>query len=126
MSDNTLLLVVVAAGAVVLLNKNKTVAAAVGIAPAPSTQTNNVQNDLWKSLLGTGWTMLKGAQNTDGSAAFLEKNFFGQTVTSDGKPVGSELLNLFPSTYGQPSVVDTTLGDGVDYLKDLFSFSAYE
>lgn len=122
--DNTLLLVVIAVGAVVLMNK-KAVAAPVA-APAATTPTTSVQNDLWKSLLGTGWSLLKGAQNTDGTAAFLEKNFLGQTVTSDGKPVGQQYMNLFPSSFGQPSVVDTSAGDGVDYLKDLFSFSAYE
>lgn len=31
-----------------------------------------------------GWKALTDAQNSDGTAAFLMKNQFGQTVTGDG------------------------------------------
>lgn len=127
-NDNTVLLAALAVGAVIYINKKGAVSGAAGIKQGTTAQpTVNVQNSLWTSLLGTGWTMLKDATNSDGSAAFLEKNFLGQTVTSDGKPVGGELQSMFPGLYGGFLPVDTTAASGgVNYLGDLFSFSAYE
>lgn len=76
---------------------------------APQTQSANVNGDMWTRLLGDGWRNLVGAQNTDGTAAFLKKNMFGQVTTGDGKPVGGEdpgagyfnVLAGLPSDSGQ-------------------------
>lgn len=127
MKNDTVVLAALAVAAVLLINKQGAAAGATGVKSSTAQPTVNVQNSLWTSLLGTGWTMLKDAQNADGTAAFLEKNFFGQTVTSDGKPVGGELAAMFPGLYGGFLPVDTTAASGgTDYLKDLFTYSSYE
>jgi hypothetical protein len=118
MSKDAILLIAVAAGAfMVMKSKAATAAKPVAVAPAP---TKNVNDQLWTSLLGEGWKMLKSAQNSDGSPAFLMKNWLGQTVTSDGKPVGSQLQDLLPATYGTFMPVDLSdPSSGIDYLSEL-------
>ena len=66
--------------------------------------------------------MLADATRSDGGPAFLMKNWLGQTVTSDGKPVGQELADMFPASYGEMLPVDVSLG-GTNYAADLFDYS---
>jgi hypothetical protein len=118
MNNNTLILALAAVCAVLVMNKAKTATAPAGTASAPI-QNTNVNDQLWKSLLGNAWTSLRDAQNPDGSQAFLMKNFLGQTVTSDGKPVGQEYAAQFPATFGlMMPTVDTTMG-GTDYASSI-------
>jgi hypothetical protein len=118
MNNNALLLALVAAGVFVMMKRTAATATkAPVLAPTP---TKNVNDQLWSSLLGGSWKLLTDAQNSDGSPAFLMKNWLGQTVTSDGKPVGAQLQDLLPATYGTVMPVD--LSDptsGVDWLSDL-------
>jgi hypothetical protein len=121
MNNNTLLMALAAVGIVLVMNKAKAATALAGSASAPI-RNLNVNDQLWSNLIGKGWTALRDAQNADGSPAFLMKNFLGQTVTSDGKPVGQEFAAAFPATYGgMMPTVDTAMG-GPDYASALFQF----
>jgi hypothetical protein len=110
MSDNVILLVAAVAG--FLLLQKKKAAAAASTAPLPT--ANNVNNQLWSSVLGNSWRSLV----QPGSASnFLERNNWGQIVTSDGKPVDS-VFGALPDILS--GGVDTTeASDGIDYLSEL-------
>lgn len=79
---------------------------AMGLVSTPQT-TTNMNGDYWTRLLGTGFAAA-------GSSGLL-KNIFGQTSTSDGKPIGGSdpLANFNHVLNGQPA-------DGQDYVSDLF------
>jgi hypothetical protein len=102
MSKDIILFAAIGA-AVLLVMKKQAVAAAVtqgapmteaqkiaaGLLPTKAQNiTANVNGDMWARLMGEGWRNLLGAQNADGTKAFVT-NSFGQVTTSDGKPVGS-------------------------------------
>jgi hypothetical protein len=119
MNRDIILIAAVAVGAVVVLNR-----AAAQVAPggtkSPPINNTSINNQLWGALLGGAWKGLVDGKNSDGSPAFLVKNFLGQVTTSDGKPVGQQWQDLFPSTYG--GMQDVDLGgasDGVDWLDKL-------
>jgi len=117
MSKDILLIGGAAAVVVLMLNKAKAQVAPAGSASAPIL-SNNVQNQMWGSLLGQGWKALTSAQNADGSPAFLSKNWLGQITTSDGVVVSDEVTELFPATYGGFMPVDLSApgGGADDYL----------
>jgi hypothetical protein len=122
MNKNTMLLLLVAAGAFVMMNRAKATTASTpgGVKQATPAPSKNVNDAMWRQLLGGGWQMLRDAQTSSGGQAFLERNWLGQITTSDGKPIGQELADLLPSTYMTEQPVN--LGDpssGIDYLTDL-------
>ena len=120
MNKNILMIAAVAVAAVMVLNKAAAQAApagtrvAAGSAPLRNTSVND---QLWTKLLGGGWTGLRDATNADGTAAFLKRNFLGQTVNSAGVPISEQIADITPTTYGR--LIDVDLGeggDGTDYL----------
>lgn len=132
MSKN--LILVAAIGAAVLLVVSKQASAAKGppmttaqkqaaglLYTAPQTQSVNVNGDMWTRLLGDGWRNLAGAQNADGTAAFLKRGMFGQVTTSDGKPVGGEDpgAGYFDVLAGLPS------DSGQNYLESISPYDRY-
>lgn len=120
MNKNILMVALVAVGAVMVLNR--AAVAATPVAKSAPVKSTNVNDQLWSSLLGGSWKALTDAKNPDGTAAFLMKNGLGQTVTSDGKPVGEEWQSMFPATYLQPAGLPVeigTTGDSTDYLEKL-------
>ncbi len=95
-------------GAVLYMKRAK--AAPTTAAPKGNqVQTTNIQDQRWNALASGAWKLLKDAQDKEGGAAFLMKNWMGQTVTSDGKPVGEELGDMFPYAYGDG------VSDSIDY-----------
>lgn len=48
------------------------------------------------------------------------KNWMGQTVTSDGKPVGEQLADQFPYAYGDGVSDGIDYGDTPDLINGLF------
>lgn len=101
MSKNILLLAAIGGAVLLVLSKQSQAAGAAPMTTAqkqaagllytaPQTQSANMNGDMWTRLLGDGWRNLAGAQNSDGTAAFLKRNLFGQVTTGDGKPVGGE------------------------------------
>jgi hypothetical protein len=90
---------------------------------APQAQSANVNGDMWTRLLGDGWRQMVGAQNSDGSAAFLKRGLFGQVTTSDGKPVsggGDPIANYIAGesdNFGLPLITD--------YLGSISPYDAY-
>ena len=84
------------------------------------TQTNNIQDQRWNALGAGAWKLIKDAQNKDGSIAFLMKNWMGQTVTSDGKPVGEQLAEQFPYAYGDGVTDSVDYGETPNYIDGLF------
>jgi hypothetical protein len=123
MNKNFLLIAAVAVGAVMVLNKAAAQVAPAGTrAPAGSApiQNNNINDQLWKKLMGGAWTGLVDATNPDGTAAFLKRNFLGQTVNSAGVPISEQLIDMLPVTYGNQDIeLDLSGGDGVDWLKGM-------
>jgi hypothetical protein len=122
--SNNLLLAAVIGAAVFLVVKKQGQAAVVNqggyMTPAQmqvagltagAVQTANMNGDMWKSLLGAGFASVAGS----GGASGLLKNIFGQTSTSDGKPIMSDYGKgeYIPVLTGAPST-------GVDYLGGLF------
>lgn len=83
---------------------------AMGLVSNPQT-TANMNGDYWARLLGTGFAAA-------GSAGLL-KNIFGQTSTSDGKPIsGNDPLAAFNNAMnGRPS-------EDADYVGDLFPITS--
>lgn len=73
--------------------------------------TANMNGDYWARLLGTGFAAA-------GSSGLL-KNIFGQTATSDGKPIsGNDPLVAFNNAMnGRPS-------EDADYVGDLFPITS--
>lgn len=122
MNKNTMLLLLVAAGAFMMMNRAKagTAAAPGGVRQASPAPSKNVNDAMWRQLLGDGWKMLRDAQTSSGGPAFLERNWLGQITTSDGKPVGQELADILPSTYMTEQPVDLSdPSSGIDYLSEL-------
>jgi hypothetical protein len=124
-TNDVVVLAGLAVAGVLLMNR---AAAAKGVLPAGSLSrpapTVNVNDGVWNALLGEGWKALKDASTSSGGPAFLMKNWLGQTVTSDGKPVGQEFMELAPTTYGLEIPVDTSFG-GFDWEDKLFQFGEY-
>lgn len=124
-TNDVVVLSALAVGAVLLMNKAGAKAGKVRAGVASSEPASvNMQGDVWKALLGNGWTALRDAATDTGGPAFLMKNWLGQTVTSDGKPVGQEFMELAPTTYGLEIPVDTSFG-GKDYESKLFTYGDY-
>lgn len=116
MNKNILMIAAVAVAAVMVLNKAAAQAAPAGARSAPVNNTS-VNDQLWTKLLGGGWTGLRDATNADGTAAFLKRNFLGQTVNSAGVPISEQIQDMTPTTYGRLIEVDLGEGgDGTDYL----------
>jgi hypothetical protein len=119
------LLIVAIGGAVLLVLQKQAQAAAVSPKASSSTinaaKTVNVNSDMWSRLLGDGWRNMVGAQNADGSAAFLMKNMFGQITTSDGKPIdGGDPIAAYAQTVaGLPTAGYT------DLLGSISPFDSY-
>ncbi|MGB9109647.1 MAG: hypothetical protein WCC39_13260 [Telluria sp.] len=117
--NKNMIFILAAAAAMLMMSKQARATAPAGSASAPVKSTN-VNDQLWSSLLGNGWKALRDAQTDTGGAAFLERNFLGQVVTSDGKPVGQEYQDLAPTTYGNFLPVDLGgASGGVDYLAEM-------
>lgn len=78
---------------------------AMGLVSGPQTATSNMNGDYWARLLGTGFAAAGGSG--------IIKNIFGQTSTSDGKPISANdpLAAFNNALNGQPVV---------DYVSDLF------
>ncbi|MGZ3319659.1 MAG: hypothetical protein ACXU9C_01620 [Xanthobacteraceae bacterium] len=94
-----------------LMRKKQAVAAA-STTPLPT--SNNVNSQLWNNVLGSAW---KNLIEPSAKNAFLERNYFGQIVTSDGRPVDS-VYGAIPDAMS--GGVDTTeASDGVDYLSEM-------
>lgn len=126
-NDNTAVIVIAAGAALYLVMAQKRKAQLAAVASASNGGTKNVQNTLWGSLLGTAWTSLTKPSSSGGSAlAGLLQNTFGQTTTTDGKPVGGSWADYLPITMGNgyADVPDTVAG-GTDYESKLFDFSDY-
>lgn len=89
---------------------------AAGLLPSKAQGiTANVNGDMWARLMGEGWRNLIGAQNADGTKAFVT-NSFGQVTTSDGKPIGSgDPIADFANVIGGVPVATPT-----SYVNDLF------
>jgi hypothetical protein len=130
-SKNILLLAAIGGAVLLVLSKQSQAAAppmttaqkqAAGLLyTAPQTQSANMNGDMWTRLLGDGWRNLTAAQNSDGTAAFLKKNIFGQVTTGDGKPVsgGDPLAAYTQVLAGVPA------DDGTNYLASVSPFSQY-
>lgn len=82
---------------------------AMGLVSGPQTATSNMNGDYWARLLGTGFAAAGGSG--------IIKNIFGQTSTSDGKPISAnDPLAAFNSALnGQPVV---------DYVDNLFPLTS--
>ncbi|MGK5073241.1 hypothetical protein [Janthinobacterium sp. ZB1P44] len=118
-SKDILVLAALGVGAVIYMQSRKKTAVAGGTNPNNS-DTLNVSDQLWTSLLGGAWTMIRDAKNPDGTLAFLKKNWMGQTVTSDGKPVGSQLAEMFPYAYGDGVQDSVDYGSTTNFIGGLF------
>lgn len=132
MSKNFLLLGAIGAAVLMVLSKQSQAAAAAPMTTAqkqaagllytaPQTQSANMNGDMWTRLLGDGWRNLAGAQNSDGTAAFLKRNIFGQVTTGDGKPVGGDdpLAAYTQVLAGVPT------DDGTNYLASISPYDSY-
>lgn len=123
MSNNLLLAAVIGAAVFMVVKKQGQAAVikqgtamtpaqmqAAGLTSGP-VQTATVNGDMWQRLLGAGFVSMAGS----GSATGLIKNLFGQTSSSDGKPIyGNDPQgNFVPVLVGAPST-------GVDYVSDQF------
>ena len=135
MSKDILLLAAIGAAVVLVVSKQAKAAAPAGLAGGlaltnsqkaqmgliytpEQKQSVNVMGDLWTKLMGTdGWRTLSGAQNSDGSAAFLKRDMFGQVTTGDGKPVNS------PNQAFSDVVTDTMRQE--NYLGQLSPYDEY-
>jgi hypothetical protein len=131
-SKNLILVAAIGAAVMLVLSKQSQAAAGAPMTTAqkqaagllytpPQTQSVNMNGDMWTRLLGDGWRNLAGAQNSDGSAAFLKKNIFGQVTTGDGKPVGGEDpgAGYFDVLAGLPS------DSGKNYLASVSPYDNY-
>lgn len=117
MNKNLILLAAIGAAVMLVLQKQAQAAAATTATTTSSNpKTVNVNGDMWTRLLGAGWLNLTGAQNPDGSPAFLMNNW-GQVTTSDGKPVdgGDPIAAWTAANVGLPTPTDNT-----DYAASLF------
>lgn len=131
MSKNILLMAAIGAAVLLVVNKQAKAAAAplttaqkqaAGLLYTPKqTQSANVMGDFWTILNGDGWRNLAGAQNADGSQAFLKRNPFGQITTGDGKPVGgdSPMAAYAETLAGLPS------DSGENYLASISPYDKY-
>lgn len=111
MKDNDIILfAALAVGAVFYMKKSHAAAPPAtrpGYPPAAS-QTQNVNGAMWTSLLGREWTSMGGS--------LFGKNGLGQLVTSDGKPVSSEMQPLMGDGYTQ----SVDYGDTPNYIDAAF------
>ncbi len=110
MNKNLILIAAAAAGAFLLLKQARPATGPrVGTTTANPVASKNVNSDMWSLLLGNGWRNLVSAQNPDGSGAFLMKNAYGQTVTSDGTPVstGDPVNDYLQTSLGFPPTEPT-------------------
>lgn len=121
-TNDVAVLAALAVGGVLLMNRAKGLTPAATKSQQPATM--NMQGDVWQKLLGNGWQMLADATRSDGGPAFLMKNWLGQTVTSDGKPISQQYMGLAPTTYGMEIPVDVSFG-GVDFEDQLFTYGKY-
>ncbi|OEZ93475.1 hypothetical protein JAB8_05910 [Janthinobacterium sp. HH106] len=120
MSNRDIVLVAALVVGAVLYMKRAKASPTTTVPKGGQVQTNNVQDQRWNAVIGGAWKFLKDAQNKDGSPAFLMKNWMGQTVTSDGKPVGEQLGDLFPYAYGDGMTDSVSYGDTPDLINGLF------
>ena len=118
MSDNSKMIVLGAVAVMAFLVMNKTQARPAAQVRTPQVQpgqTQNLNGQMWQSLQGNDWTrLLSGAVN---------RNPFGQQVTSNGVPVMTkDVPAAIWGGYGS-SVIDygTEFGvDGKPYIDSLF------
>lgn len=113
--NKDMLFLVAAVAAVLMMSKK------AGAAPKPASTTampatasgaspvaNNLNNQLWSSLLGGGWKSL--VDTGSGTSPFLMRNEYGQVVTSDGKPIDTGISDISDIMSGQL---------GPDYLSQM-------
>jgi hypothetical protein len=124
MNKNALMITALVAAALIVMKKKAANAATLPASSSGSIAagqpSRNVNSDMWARLLGDGWRTMVSAQNSDGTAAFLKKNFFGQVTTSDGVPVadgdpyGTDYLStpLNPDYLSQTDAL-TDYSDGI-------------
>jgi hypothetical protein len=120
MKDNEIILfAALAVGAAIYMKQARAAAAPAtrpGYPPAAS-QTQNVNGAMWTSLLGNAWTSLV---NPATGGSLFGKNGLGQLVTSDGKPVSSEMQALLPNVLGDGYTPSVNYGDTPNYIDDAF------
>lgn len=128
MSKDIILFAAIGAAVLLVMKKQAVAHAATSGAPMTEAQkiaagllptkqqniTANVNGDMWARLLGEGWRNLVGAQNPDGTKAFVT-NSFGQVTTSDGKPIGSgdPIADYANVIGGVPVAMPTPLTDSL-------------
>lgn len=113
--NKDMLFLVAAVAAVLMMSKKASAAprpASAATMPATaggaSPLANNLNNQLWSSLLGGGWKSLVGSGSE--TSPFLMRNDYGQVVTSDGRPIDTGISDISDTMSG--------LG-GRDYLSEL-------
>jgi hypothetical protein len=114
MNQKLILMAAVAVGAVLFLNK--TAAAQTAGSKSAPIKNININDQLFTSTIGGGWTNYRDALNPDGSPAFLMKNSMGVTVNSEGVPVADSMAALYPIK--PPSALPDDLysqSGGLDY-----------
>jgi len=83
---------------------------------------NNINNELWKGVLGGAWKALvdQSASSAGSDGSFLMRNWLGEVVTSDGKPIDSNAqaisLAISGDAAGPGGIIDTSAPDGTDWL----------
>lgn len=116
MNKNHLMIAAVAVAAVMVLNRAAAQVAPAGTRSAPILN-NNVNDQMYKEIMGGAWTSLRDAVYADGSPAFLMKNNLGQTVNGLGVPISEVWEENLPVTYGSYIPIEYGAGgDGSDYL----------
>jgi hypothetical protein len=119
MKDNEIILfAALAVGAAIYMKQARAAQPATrpGYPPAAS-KTQNVNGAMWTSLLGNAWTALV---NPATGGSLFGKNGLGQLVTSDGKPVSSEMQALLPNVLGDGYTPSVNYGDTPNYIDDAF------
>lgn len=121
MKDNDIILFAALAVGAAIYMKQSRAASAPAVRPgypAASSQTQNVAGAMWASLLGNAW---KDLVNPATGGGLFGKNGLGQLVTSDGKPVSSEMQALLPQTLGSGFMpTEPDYGGSPNYLDDAF------
>jgi hypothetical protein len=118
---NTILLAVLGVAAVLYMRRPSAAVQAAqntSVKAGSTTATQNVNNQMWSTLLGIGWSALRDNQNGVGS--LFGKNALGQFVTSDGKPIGEDLENALPLTTTGYAPTDLDYGSTPNFIDGLF------
>lgn len=118
---NTILLAVLGVAAVLYMRRTPAAVLAAqntSVKAGSTTATQNVNNQMWSTLLGVGWSYLRDNQN--GAGSLFGKNALGQFVTSDGKPIGEDLENALPLTTTGYMPTDLDYGSTPNFISGLF------